>query len=552
MSKKVPWAQATFCAVLMLYVLYMLHPAFALAQQGSALVSQELNPDASYDAYQVFSASIDDEGRATNLSWATEGVSQVVLGYLDERDYLAWIENKHPGEDQHDLAQNAAEYITTMFGSPDTVAETDADPVTPTGDSFASGLARALVCSELEPTTNVHAGEEFVAEQGYWLLVTNMSSITSSDGAGTAPIWLMIGPSHVDAVEKTSIPTATFAVQEDSTKSWQNVADSNRKQGLPYRVEGTLPDNFEAFDQYHYRFEIRLPDDIELELPEGSTLEQALTIRVGSNVADVDGTNVSASHDGKLLVVDFPNLHSDHWSTYELSSSSSISVEYVAHLSDSAAPGMPGHTTEAILIYTADPISLAESATQAMTVTVFTYELEVLKADSDTGTLLAGAAFSLRVNAEDDAEASDLYVQKDGSLGTTIHTFTTDEHGKLTVSGLDEGAYLLVEEAAPEGYTKITSDMSITIAAHLSPLDRTIEDLTISKGSDAPCEVRDIHPEKGIASLLVTNTRTPQGTPSEPNAERMPQTGVGPTAELLITVGLICVGVSLIRFRRQR
>ena len=334
--------------------------------------------------------------------------------------------------------------------------------------------------------------------------------------------------------------------------AWQKVADSNRKQNLRYRVEGTLPDNFESFEHYHYRFEIRLPKELELTAASDEDLKDTLSIIVGSKTTEIDGTNVSAHYDGSLLEVDFANLRSEAWAARGLTNQSTIVVEYEAHLTGDAAVGMPGHVSEAVLVYTADPVSLAESTTQPMTVTVFTYQLELLKADGQSEALLADAAFSLRADADRDDKAPALYVQGDGSLGESVHTFTTDEHGKVSIAGLDEGVYTLTEETAPTGYQKLSSGIKITITAHLSELDRTIEDLTVSKEGDAPCEVAAVQAEKGSATLKVSNARLAEDAPSKQGVERLPQTGVGPVAECLMALGLTAICLSCRRIRRHR
>lgn len=560
MIRHTSWARAVFSVLLALCLCSVLQPIRAYADQGSIIVSQEVNADAVYDAYLVFSAQVNEEGQASNLAWPSEGVRQVVLRYLDAQGYETWLEEVHPGEDQHDFAQNAAEYIGIMIASSEMIDDGEATELIPVGSSFATGLAQALATSELEPTTSVEAGQQLEGEQGYWLLVTNQASLSSPDDAGTAPLWLIVGPAPAETVEKASVPIASFAVQEDSTQTWQKVADSNRGQDLPYRVEGTLPTNFDAFSSYHYRFEMRIPEQLELPLAKDNDLSKLVTLTVDGEAAEIDGTEVQASFDGSVLCVDIPNLRDEYWLAQGVDSTSTIVVEYRAHLNGKASVGMPGATTEAVLVYTADPVALTESTTTSMAVTVFTYQLELLKADSQSGTLIPGASFSLRAN-ETDGNAEKLYVQEDGSLGTLIHTFTTDDHGKVAIAGLDEGSYTLEEVAAPNGYQKLEGGITLTIATHLSDLDRTIEDFTLSTSENAPCKARDIQPEKGSASLQIDNTKLPvttkttstNGTNTATNrrsVERLPQTGVGPIAELFIVIGLSIAGISIVRSRR--
>ena len=89
--------------------------------------------------------------------------------------------------------------------------------------------------------------------------------------------------------------------------------------------------------------------------------------------------------------------------------------------------------------------------------------------DGETEKALAGATFTLSKNADGSnpialvSESNNVYrVAKTGETGT-VTEITTDATGKFTIKGLDADTYYLTETAAPAGYNKLASAVTITI-----------------------------------------------------------------------------------------
>jgi LPXTG-motif cell wall-anchored protein len=94
------------------------------------------------------------------------------------------------------------------------------------------------------------------------------------------------------------------------------------------------------------------------------------------------------------------------------------------------------------------------------------WEIDLLKKDQDTGTMLSGALFGLYTTDPDQAHAelteeeiNDLGLTKlemtktiDGTAWYLMDWKTTDSNGTLTWTGLMEDAYYLEELRAPSGY----------------------------------------------------------------------------------------------------
>ena len=68
--------------------------AIAQAEQGSLTITQLPNNDASYDAYLLFTADIDKHDQATHIAWSSPDVRTVVLDYLDQNGYGAWLSTR--------------------------------------------------------------------------------------------------------------------------------------------------------------------------------------------------------------------------------------------------------------------------------------------------------------------------------------------------------------------------------------------------------------------------------------------------------------------------
>ena len=508
----------------------------AWARQGSVTISQRNNAKATYDAYLVFLADIDDGDRATNVSWPDDQTREAVLSFLDENGYPAWLKGWHPGSDQHDLAQNAADYIAAMIASSDVDGDAATQPKSTSGKSFANALARCLADEGIGPTGTATADTPFEGEQGLWLFVTTDSTIDAENEAGTSPIWLPLGGSTMQVAEKSHVPTVRMEVREDSGNSWGKVSDANRGQSLSYRLTGTLPTNIASFPSYHYRFDVALPKGLELDVGKDSDLVKCLKVTLGDRQVEIDGTHLVASYENGRLSLDFADLMSSHWADYAIDKDTTVTLEFPAKLGKDATTGTPGNLCAAQLTYTANPVTGADVRSEVVEVATFTYQLSIVKIDKQTRGQLSGASFSVQVAQDNsDEQSRGLYVQEDGSLGTPVHTFATKENGTVDIAGLDEGSYLVNEVSAPEGYQAIGEPIKLLIESDLSDVDRSLKGLRATSDSQATTQVK-VLADKGVLTLTVENARQEREVPRGPT-EALAQTGVGPVAGMLVVAG---------------
>lgn len=489
-------------------------PIAAFAENGTLTISQLHNEGATYDAYMVFQADISEDNKASNVQWAADDMKRVVLSFLDQNGYNEWLSDHHSGNGQHDLAQNACEFIAfSITGSAeDVVAATT--PRTTAGLSFANRLAQALASSNVNPRETATAGTTFNQPEGYWLFVTTDSTTNASGEVGTAPMWVPLGGSTKTIQEKSSVPSIAKDVQEDSTGRWGKVADANVGQELSYRLTAKLPANYAAFNKYHLKFTDTLSEGLVISTTGNAAVGDLITVKIGSQQVAVDGTHLKASYENNTLTVEFVDLKSDHWNNLTIAGDETVSVEYQAHITSEGNLGSLGNTNTVTLTYTDDPVSEGEGTIEpGPTTKTFAYQIKLVKLDGQTKESLSGASFTVQVADSNSDDASKrLYVQADGSLAQQPATFVTGTDGSFLIPGIDEGTYLIRETAAPAGYERIAEDITLTVNSTLDGAELSLRSLTASTGDETQegtaavsSEVKDVDPSTGIITLNVDN-----------------------------------------------
>ena len=155
-----------------------------------------------------------------------------------------------------------------------------------------------------------------------------------------------------------------------------------------------------------------------------------------------------------------------------------IVVEYTATLNEKALK-KDVETNKAYLEYTNNPSGAGTGEpgkTPEVPVYVYDFDLTVDKFDgtknetvNEDSKRLQGATFIL-YKVED---GNTLYYVQDGATKAVTWNenkdkatkFTTNENGKATFEGLEEGTYYLEETKAPDGYNKLKKDVEVVITA---------------------------------------------------------------------------------------
>ena len=172
------------------------------------------------------------------------------------------------------------------------------------------------------------------------------------------------------------------------------------------------------------------------------------------------------------LTIDVKNaLDANIISPDDFSKTTPIVITYTANLKDATAAG--AYTN---IAWTQE--------TSPSTVTVDTYGIQIVKYDAstatydeDTNTLiakdgqeikyLAGAVFDLYPADETDSAKPAVDPIRTG--------ITTGEDGKISINGLAEGTYYLVETETPTGYTGASEPISVTVSKEAAGTDYTVD-----------------------------------------------------------------------------
>ncbi len=503
----------------------VLAAAPALAADASVTITAATpaaNEGATYNAYRIFTADIDDSNKATNIAWDSEATQTVVLAFLNSSNngasqtYSAWLAaNDHTGADAASVAQNAAAYISEMIGGS---TGTDNTAWKDSG-TFADGLAAAVLNSDLAAVGQATAGEAFTAAEGYYLFLTDPSTLGDGEVA-SAPIWFALGGSATTVTEKATPVTLQKEVLEDDTNTWGETADAELGQEVSYRLTVTIPGNYSSFESFY----VGLADT----LPEGMTLTGSSDVTVtldGTSIADA--FTISAS--GQSLSVVCNNTKDATSGIADLSAGDTIVVTYKATVNSAITAGATGNTNEATYTYSNDPNSTT-TGELTDTAKLYTYFVTIDKSDEVTSEALSGAKFVIQNSAG-------AYLTATGFNGETqddAQVFTTDANGMISdIKFLDQGTYTLTEVEAPSGY-RITS-ATTTIVVTPTYTDGALTSLEATVTGDAST-LGTVSANTGEVNVDVVNTR-------EVELATTGGVGVGIAGIVVVAAGVVMIVV---------
>ena len=290
----------------------------------------------------------------------------------------------------------------------------------------------------------------YKAAPGYYLIKDKDNTVGGND-ANTLYITKVVD--DVTISPKSDVPSFQKKVNDTNdttgeTSNWQDSADYDIGDEVPFQLKATLPSNYADYKTYYLAFH-----DVE---------EKGLSFNPNSVKVAVNGTSVDASNytvktakdltDGCTFEVVFTDLKT----AVAAKNGSEITVDYTSTLTANATLGNQGNVNKARLQFSNNPNSEqgGESTPTGETpwdnVIVFTYKVVVNKVNENKEAL-KGAAFKLEKKLKD---------------GTTkpVKEFTAGEDTSFTFSGLDDGDYVLTETTTPAGYNTI-KPITFTVTA---------------------------------------------------------------------------------------
>ena len=473
-------------------VLAMAVPAFA---DGANLytISVPAGSNHTYQVYQIFTGDYSSDGKLSNIKWGQNSNSRgdnVNIGDKVNENVLNQLAAVAGKSDEDKLAV-IEQYANLSENGMDTVSESKSIKV-------AAGYYL------FKDTTTGISGNTYIAE-----VVGN--------------VLIKAKNSHVPGFEKKLKDTNDT---EGTTTDWQDVADHDIGDAIPFKLEGTVPADYDAeYTSYYFAFH-----DEE---------ESGLTFNSNSIKVYVDDVEIKTGFEVKTSTTDgcsFEVVFSDLKAIKAVHAGSKIRVEYTSTLNPNAVIGGNGNLNKAQLEYSNNPRDTSsKDKTVWDNVVVFTYQVVVNKYANSVGenNKLKGAEFTLTKKLKD---------------GTTkvIAAAKSEEGKQFTFKGLDDGEYTLTETVTPEGYNTIDPITFTVTATHGTEWDGEGvrgDLITAFTGNAASGEIT-FTPDKGTGALT-TNVINKSGT-------TLPSTGgMGTTVFYVVGGGLMAVAVVLLVTKKR-
>lgn len=327
-------------------------------------------------------------------------------------------------------------------------AETLTDETT--ARAFAKELVDQKKLSAATKTVQSTTGTTEIAglAAGYYLVKDTDSSLANKNDSYTAYILQVVGDATTSV--KSDVPSSEKKVKDinDSTDTetieWQDAADWDIGDEVPFKIEGTLPSNYDKYKKYTLKFH-----DKE---------EEGLTFKSETVKVFIDNTEIT---EGFRVVVnpednDTFDVVFDNLKTTSAKNNSVIRVEYKSVLNEKANLGKPGNKNTMYMEFSNNPNNEQGGEfgkTPDDTVIVFTYKVDVNKVD-EKGNKLTGAEFTLEKKIKGTA---DTWKEITKVSGTADDLFE--------FKGIDDGYYRLTETKAPTNYDKLSDPIYFTVTA---------------------------------------------------------------------------------------
>lgn len=371
-----------------------------------------------YEIYQIFTGDYDPSNKTmlANIKWGENGTGTVGAA----------------------VEQNVLNALSAVASSASDKAKLD--------------VIENYVKLDTTPVAIVTNGSSVEVVGGYYLIKDKDGSLSGSEPYTT---YLVSVVGHVTINPKSSaVPEFNKKLKDtnDSTgevSRWQDSADYDIGDYIPFRLQGTVPADYDSYSTYYYAFHDKEeagltfdPSSVEVHLgDENGAIISATDYRV---LTKKDSTTSDTDCTFEIVFDDLKNVTG-------VTANSTITVTYKSKLNDNAVLGAHGNVNQAKLEYSNNPRGSGTGTTPWDNVIVFTYKVVVNKIDQDNNSL-EGAEFTLtkKINGADD------FVQS--------MTIDADNKALFTLSGLDDGEYTLTETKTPAHYNTI-SPITFTVNA---------------------------------------------------------------------------------------
>lgn len=474
-------------------VLAMAVPAFA---DGANLytISVPAGSNHTYQVYQIFTGDYSN-GKLSNVKWG---------------------KNSNSRGDGVNVGTKVAQSVLDELAAVNTTAATDADKL--------RVIEKYADLSENGMDT-VSASKSIQVAAGYYLFKDTTTGISGNTYIAevVGNVSIKAKNSHVPGFEKKLKDTNDT---EGTTTDWQDVADHDIGDKIPFKLEGTVPADYDAeYTSYYFAFH-----DEE---------EAGLTFNKDSVEVYVDDTKITAGFEVKTSTNDgcsFEVVFSDLKAIKDVHAGSKIRVEYTATLNENAVIGGNGNLNKAQLEYSNNPRDKdSRDKTVWDNVVVFTYQVVVNKyANSvEENNKLPGADFTLTKKLN-------------GDTTKVIAAVKSPDGKQFTFKGLDDGEYTLTETVTPEGYNTIDPITFKVNANH---------EITWEGAGDRNTLLKSLSGNKVTGQITFTSDKGTGALTTDiinKSGTTLPSTGgMGTTVFYVVGGGLMAVAVVLLVTKKR-
>ena len=474
-------------------VLAMAVPAFA---DGATTykISVPEGSNHTYEVYQIFTGDYSSDGKLSNIKWG---------------------QNSNNRGEGVNVDTKVAQSVLDELAAVNTTAATDADKLRVI-EKYANLSENGMDTVSESKSINVAAG--------YYLFKDTTTGIS-----GNTYIAEVVGNVSIQA-KNPNVPGFEKKLKdtndtEGTTTDWQDVADHDIGDKIPFKLEGTVPADYTEYTSYYFAFHDKEETGLTFN-------PESVKVYVGDAEIKTGFEVENSPTDGCSFEVVFSNLKD----IAAVQAGSKIRVEYTATLNDKAVIGGDGNLNKAQLEYSNIPRDTnSKDKTVWDNVVVFTYQVVVNKYANSVAedNKLEGAEFTLTKKLKDGKTKSIAVVKSEGGV-------------QFIFKGLDDGQYILTETKTPEGYNTIAPIEFTVTANHEISWDgagNRSDLLTSFSGTAASGEIT-FTSDKGTGALT-TNVINKSGTV-------LPSTGgMGTTVFYVVGGGLMAVAVVLLVTKKR-
>lgn len=557
-------------AVLLSLVMLLALVVPASAAENYSITIHNDKTGHTYEAYQIFAGTVSSD-EETNGETGGPMLGDITWGSgVDGAALLAAL--KAADEEKYDACTTAADVAEALGAEGATAADAAA---------FADIAAQHLTATVAGTATAPNDDGNYIIEglpAGYYLVKDSLQEDDNQTGQVLSDYIVQVlgnvamepKDSDIPTLEKKVAERSKYQMDEGYGMYYNDVADWNIGDSVPFKLIASIPNNIESYDEYKFVFHDTLSNAFTLERDSIKVFVAATTAATVEQFKPQDAGLYQVDDDGQSFTLTIPDINQldAHGNPANY-----VIITYSATLNENAEIGLDGNENTAYLEFSNDPNGDGLGRTAEDTVIVFTYELGGTKVDGETQAALQNAQFVLLNGAKSEAamvengkvtgwvkvatEAAAGDVQMPGTYEEWVERYgdqnvilTSAADGIFKIAGLDDGTYYLREIQAPNGYNLLEEDVQLVITADTENGQNwagdpatalTALNMTITVGEAGPTQVRgDL--EGGTVGVTVENN---QGA-------TLPETGGMGTTLFYIIGGLLVVGAGILLVVRIR